>query len=121
MSTSLTVCTSVRPPVPPVKPYTAVVGSCTAASMYPDARPTLAALATRYKLGVVANPSEQHIAALKRDGLMQYFDVVVYPEQVDLARTPSARMWKRALEETGVQADRAVHVDGVDTAALPQP
>ena len=81
-----------------------------ASSMYPDARPTLAALATRYKLGVVVNPSEQHIAALKRDGLMQYFDVVVYPEQVDLARTPSARMWKRALEETGVQADRAVHV-----------
>ncbi len=81
-----------------------------AASMYPDARPTLAALASKYKLGVVANPSEQHIAALKRDGLMQYFDVVVYPEQVDLARTPSARMWKRALEETGVRADRAVHV-----------
>ena len=81
-----------------------------AASMYPDARPTLAALATKYKLGVVANPSEQHIAALKRDGLMQYFDVVVYPEQVDLARTPSPRMWKRALEETGVQACRAVHV-----------
>ncbi|MFL6222994.1 MAG: aquaporin, partial [Actinomycetes bacterium] len=81
-----------------------------AASMYPDARPTLAALATRYKLGVVANPSEQHIAALERDGLMQYFDVVVHPEQVDLAKTPSPRMWKRALEETGVQANRAVHV-----------
>jgi FMN phosphatase YigB (HAD superfamily) len=30
-----------------------------AASMYPDARPTLAALATRYKIGVVANPSER--------------------------------------------------------------
>jgi glycerol uptake facilitator protein len=73
-------------------------------------QPTLAALATRYKLGVVANPSEQHIAALKRDGLMQYFDVVVHPEQVDLAKTPSPRMWKRALEETGVQANRAVHV-----------
>jgi FMN phosphatase YigB (HAD superfamily) len=81
-----------------------------AASMYPDARPTLAALATRYKLGAVANPSEQHIAALKRDGLMQYFDAVVHPEQVDLAKTPSPRMWKRALEETGVQANRAVHV-----------
>jgi FMN phosphatase YigB (HAD superfamily) len=81
-----------------------------ASSMYPDARPTLAALATKYKIGVVANPSEQHIAALKRDGLMQYIDVVVYPEQVDLVRTPSARMWKRALEETGVQANRAVHV-----------
>ncbi|MFL6223191.1 MAG: aquaporin, partial [Actinomycetes bacterium] len=64
-----------------------------ASSMYPDARPTLAALATKYKIGVVANPSEQHIAALKRDGLMHYIDVVVYPEQVDLVRTPSARMW----------------------------
>jgi putative hydrolase of the HAD superfamily len=41
---------------------------------------------------------------------MQYFDVVVHPEQVDLAKTPSPRMWKRALEETGVQANRAVHV-----------
>jgi putative hydrolase of the HAD superfamily len=81
-----------------------------AASMYPDARPTLAALATKYKLGVVANPSEQHIAALKRDGLMKYFAVVVHPEQVDLAKTPEPRMWKRALEETGVRADRAVHV-----------
>jgi MIP family channel proteins len=81
-----------------------------AASMYPDARPTLAALATRYKLGVVANPSEQQIAALKRDGLMKYFAVVVHPEQVDLAKTPEPRMWKRALEETGVRADRAVHV-----------
>ncbi len=86
-----------------------------ATSMYPDARPTLAALVTKYKLGVVANPSEQHIAALKRDGLMQYFDVVVHPEQVDLATTPSPRMWKRALEETGVQANRAVHVgDRID-------
>ena len=81
-----------------------------AASMYPDARPTLAALATRYKLGVVANPSEQHIAALKRDGLMQYFDVVIHPEQEGPAKAPGPRMWKRALEETGVQADRAVHV-----------
>jgi putative hydrolase of the HAD superfamily len=80
-----------------------------AASMYADARPTLAALATRYKLGVVAYLREQHIAALKRDGLMQYFDVVVYPEQVD-ATAPSPRMWKRALEEIGVQANRAVHV-----------
>ena len=85
-----------------------------AASMYPDARPTLAALATRYKLGVVANPSDTHIAALRRDGLLQYFDVVVTPEQVDPAKsygkTPDARMYKRALDETGVTADRAVHV-----------
>ena len=81
-----------------------------AASMYPDARPTLAALATKYKLGVVCNPNEQHRAALQRDELMQYFAVVVHPEQVGPGTRPDARMWKRALEETGVQADRAVHV-----------
>ena len=80
------------------------------ASMYPDARPTLAALATRYKLGVVCNPNEQQRAALKRDGLMQYFAVVVHPEQVGPGTGPDPRMWKRALEETGVQANRAVHV-----------
>ena len=85
-----------------------------AASMYPDARPTLAALATRYRLGVVANPSDTHIAALQRDGLMRYFDVVVTPEQADpeksYGKTPNARMYKRALEEAGVSPDRAVHV-----------
>jgi putative hydrolase of the HAD superfamily len=81
-----------------------------ASSIYPDARPTLAALASRYKLAVVANPSEVNIAALKRDGLMEYFACVIYPEQVDLQKTPDPRMWKRALEETGVEANRAVHV-----------
>ena len=80
------------------------------ASMYPDAKPTLAALATRYKLGVVCNPNEQQRAALKRDGLLQYFDVVVHPEQVGPGTRPDPRMWKRALEELGVQADRVVHV-----------
>ena len=81
----------------------------TVASIYPDAKPTLAALATRYKLGVVANPSDAYVAALQRDGLMQYFSVVVTPEQVD-TKTPDPRMWRRALEETGVPANRAVHV-----------
>ena len=80
-----------------------------ASSIYPDARPTLAALSTKYKLGVVANPSEQHIAALERDGLMKYFTVVLHPEAV-LGTTTSPRMYKRALEETGVPANRAVHV-----------
>ncbi len=81
----------------------------TVASLYPDAKPTLAALASRYKLGVVVNPRRAHTEALQRDGLMQYFAVVTNPEQVD-TKTPDARMWRRALEETGVPADRAVHV-----------
>jgi len=90
-----------------------------ATSIYPDAHPTLAALATKYKLGVVANPNEQHIAALKRDGLMKYFAVVVHPE-ADFATTISPRMWKHALEETGVQANRAVHVgDRMDNDVRP--
>ncbi|MBP8920972.1 MAG: aquaporin [Micropruina sp.] len=85
-----------------------------AASIYPDARPTLTALATKYKLGVVTNPQEQQTAALKRDGLLQYFDVVISPEQTDptksYGKTPDARMYKRALDDAGVRADRAVHV-----------
>jgi MIP family channel proteins len=78
-------------------------------ALYPDAKPTVAALASRYKLGVVANPREKMIKALRRDGLMQYFTVVASPEQVG-ARTPQPRMWRRALDEVDVPANRAVHV-----------
>ncbi len=81
----------------------------TVSSLYPDAKPTLAALASRYKLGAVVNPRDAQIGALRRDGLMEHFAVVVHPEQVD-AKTPDPRMWRRALEETGVSAGRAVHV-----------
>lgn len=81
----------------------------TVSSLYPDAKPTLEALASRYKLGVVVNPRRAQTEALERDGLMHYFAVVTHPEQVD-TKTPDARMWRRALEETGVSADRAVHV-----------
>lgn len=115
-SLSRTVATRFLPRGDPEELYRVARGhyEVPAASMYPDARPTLAALATRYRLGVVANPSDTHIAALTRDGLMSYFDVVVTPEQVDreksYGKTPDARMYKRALEETGVTADRAVHV-----------
>ena len=81
----------------------------TVSSLYPDAEPTLEALASRYKLGVVVNPRRAQTEALERDGLMQYFAVVAHPEQVD-TKAPDARMWRRALQETGVSADRAVHV-----------
>jgi len=88
-------------------------------SLYPDAKPTLAALATRYKLGVVANPREKMIQALRRDGLMEYFDVVATPGQVG-SKTPVPRMWRQALEEVGVRADRAVHVGNrLDNAIRP--
>jgi MIP family channel proteins len=91
----------------------------TTSSLYPDAKPTLAALATRYRLGVVANPSEKMIQALRRDELMEYFDVVATPEQVG-SKTPVPRMWRQALEEVGVRADRAVHVGNrLDTAVRP--
>jgi FMN phosphatase YigB (HAD superfamily) len=88
-------------------------------SLYPDAKPTLAALATRYKLGVVANPREKMTQALRRDGLMEYFDVVATPGQVG-SKTPVPRMWRQALEEVGVRADRAVHVGNrLDNAIRP--
>ena len=91
----------------------------TTTSIYADARTTLEALSTRYKLGAVVNPSDAHTRALRRDGLLEYFDVVTHPGKVD-AKTPEPRMWERALEEVGVQANRAVHVGNrMDNDVLP--
>jgi putative hydrolase of the HAD superfamily len=81
----------------------------TVSSLYPDVKPTLTALATRYKLGVVANQGAKVIEALRRDGLMGYFSVVATPENVG-ARKPDPRMWRWALDQAGVPASRAVHV-----------
>lgn len=91
----------------------------TTTHIYADARPTLEALATRYKLGAVVNPIDAQTRALRRDGLLEYFDVVTHPAKVD-ATTPEPRMWEKALEEVGVQANRAVHVGNrMDNDVLP--
>jgi MIP family channel proteins/HAD superfamily hydrolase (TIGR01509 family) len=81
----------------------------TQAHLYPDALPTLRALATRYKLGVVANQDERVLEALRRDGLFELFDVLALARAAN-AMKPDPRIWRYALNQAGVSPSRAVHV-----------
>jgi MIP family channel proteins len=80
----------------------------TPSALYPDVKPTLDLLATRYKLGV-ASQNDPTTEALRRDGLLDYFSVVATPSTAGAHKTDE-RMWKWALDQAGVPAGRAVNV-----------
>jgi MIP family channel proteins len=80
----------------------------TPSALYPDVKPTLDLLATRYKLGV-ASQNDPTTEALRRDGLLEYFSVIATPSTAGANKT-DARMWKWALDQAGVHAGRAVNV-----------
>ncbi|MGH9247429.1 MAG: aquaporin [Acidimicrobiales bacterium] len=77
-------------------------------SLYPDVRPTLEVLAERYTLGVASNV-DPTVEALRRDGLLEYFSVIATPAAAGAGKT-DPRFWRWALEQAGVEPDRAVHV-----------
>jgi MIP family channel proteins/HAD superfamily hydrolase (TIGR01509 family) len=77
--------------------------------LYPDAAPTLRALAGHYKLAVVANQDESVIEALRRDGLYELFDVLALARAAK-AEKPDPRIWRYALHQAGVAPGRAVHI-----------
>jgi polyol permease family len=88
-------------------------------SLYPDVRPTLAALASRYKLGLVGDTQMHLTDALRRDGLEEYFSVVALPEVVGEEK-PDPRIFRWALEQAGAQASRTVLVaNRLDTDIRP--
>jgi len=78
-------------------------------SLYPDVKPTLAALALKFKLGLVANSGEAALQALRRDGLDDLFDVVVLADVVGIEK-PNEKIFQYALDKAGIPASRAVHV-----------
>jgi putative hydrolase of the HAD superfamily len=78
-------------------------------SLYPDVKPTLTALALKFKLGLVANSGEAALQALRRDGLDDLFDVVVLADVVGIEK-PNEKIFQYALDKAGVPASRAVHV-----------
>jgi polyol permease family/HAD superfamily hydrolase (TIGR01509 family) len=78
-------------------------------SLYPDVKPTLAALALKFKLGLVANSGETALLALRRDGLDDLFDVVVLADMVGIEK-PNEKIFQYALDKAGIPASRAVHV-----------
>jgi polyol permease family/HAD superfamily hydrolase (TIGR01509 family) len=78
-------------------------------SLYPDVKPTLTALALKFKLGLVANSGEAALQALRRDGLDDLFDVIVLADVVGIEK-PNDKIFQYALDKAGIPASRAVHV-----------
>jgi putative hydrolase of the HAD superfamily len=77
--------------------------------LYPDVKDTLRDLASRYKLAIVANQDERVLDALRRDGLLQFFDVLGLAKAAG-AMKPDPRIWQYALHQAGVDPRHAVHV-----------
>jgi polyol permease family/HAD superfamily hydrolase (TIGR01549 family) len=78
-------------------------------ALYPDAKPTLMALASRYKLGIVADSPPSAMESLRRDGLADLFTVVAISDIVGVEK-PDLRLYRYALEKAAIPASRVVHV-----------
>ncbi|MGO2486120.1 MAG: HAD family hydrolase [Pseudomonas taetrolens] len=76
-----------------------------ALQVFPQAEPTLDALARDYALGVVTNGN----ADVRRIGLGHHFAFVLCAEDIGIAK-PDARLFHEALLRGGVTANMAVHV-----------
>lgn len=79
-----------------------------AATLYADVKPTLTALASKFKLGLVANAGKMARDALDRDGLTGLFTVLALADEVGI-RKPDERIFRHALEEARVPAGRTVY------------
>ena len=78
-------------------------------SLQPDAREALGSLRGRYRLGVLANQELWIRETLARDGLDGFFEIWAISAEVG-ADKPDARIFRHALGEAGVPADRCVMV-----------
>src|SRR6516162_10796485 len=78
-------------------------------ALYPDVKPALEALASHFKLGLVANSGEAALKALQRDGLHDLFSVIALADFVGVEK-PDERIFRYALEKAGVSPNRTVHV-----------
>jgi putative hydrolase of the HAD superfamily len=76
---------------------------------YDDAEPCLQNLAGN-RLGVISNGArEQQIGKLQRAGLLQYFSVMVYSEDVGLGK-PSHSIFLEACRRAGDSYEQCVHI-----------
>jgi HAD superfamily hydrolase (TIGR01549 family) len=88
-------------------------------ALYPDVKPTLTVLASKFKLGLVANSGETALRALRRDGLLDLFEAVAMADFVG-AEKPDVRIFEYALQKSGISAEHAVHVGNrLDSDILP--
>jgi len=78
-------------------------------SPFDDAEPCLKSLEGE-RLGIISNGArEQQIGKLQRAGLLHYFSVMVYSEDVGLGK-PSASIFLEACRRAGDVSERCVHV-----------
>ena len=76
---------------------------------FDDAEPCLRSLAGE-RLGIISNGSrEQQIGKLQRAGLLKYFSVMVYSEDVGLGK-PSGRIFFEACRRAGDSYEQCVHI-----------
>jgi FMN phosphatase YigB (HAD superfamily) len=78
-------------------------------ALHDDVRPGLAALAGRYRLGIIANQPSSVKDALRRDGLAGYFEVWGVSDDVGLEK-PDPALFTHVLREAGVDPPRSVMV-----------
>ena len=78
-------------------------------ALHDDVRPGLAALAGRYRLGIIANQPSSVKDALRRDGLAAYFQVWGVSDDVGLEK-PDPALFTHVLQEAGIDAARSVMV-----------
>lgn len=62
-----------------------------------------------FKLGIISNAEGQIERLLKHVGLYEYFDVVLDSKLVSIEK-PDVRIFRKALEDVGVEPHEAVHV-----------
>jgi putative hydrolase of the HAD superfamily len=77
--------------------------------LYPDVKPTLAALDGKYALGVISNFDRRLYAILDHLGITHHFDAIVVSSETG-ADKPDARIFHQALERLNVQPHEALHV-----------
>ncbi len=80
-----------------------------ATALEPDVGPCLETLASRYRLGIIANQPSAVRDALARDGLERSFEVWGVSDDVGLEK-PDPRLFAHALEVARVAPGRAVMV-----------
>jgi putative hydrolase of the HAD superfamily len=86
---------------------------------FDDAEPCLQTLAGE-RLGIISNGArEQQIGKLQRAGLLRYFSVMVYSEDVGLGK-PSASIFLEACRQAGDASERCVHIgDDLEADVVP--
>lgn len=78
--------------------------------LYPDVIPTLSRLSSEgYALGLISNAPPDTIFAIRSLGLPRYLSVVVVSGQVGVSK-PNPEIFRVALRQARVRAEKAVHV-----------